>query len=515
MRKWIIVAVVVVLALGIFIGLQQARPRIHSYLHERAMNILQTHFASDVQFTDFQVTLLPRARVSITGLSLRYKGRTDIPPLIQASEVTVEASLPNLFRTRMEIAKVVLVGLQIHTPPRSAGPTPLIHKTNQDLADKYPVLIRNVQADNAEIVILRAQPGKEPRVFAIQHLSMSDLSFDRPAEFHAILTNPVPRGQIDSVGQFGPWEGEEPSSTPVQAKFTFENADFKTIKGLSGTLSSKGDYGGPLDYLAVHGETDTPDFALNISGHPESLHTDYDAVVDGTNGNVILNSVLAKLRNSSLHVKGEVVDVYPKEKGRTIKLDAVSNDARIEDLLWLAVKSDQPVMTGAATLKTKIEIAEGDEDILQRLSLDGQFGVSSAVFTSNTVQEKVDKLSAKGQGEPKATDLGTAVSELKGNFVVVKGLVTLSKLSFHVAGATVQLNGTYNMPSGEMDFRGHLLLDAKLSQTTTGVKSFFLKAVDPFFKGKHGGSDLPIRITGTKDHPQFGLDLHDPTNKKQ
>src|SRR5271156_1319796 len=185
MRKWIIVAVVVVLALGIFIGLQQARPRIHSYLHERAMNILQTHFASDVQFTDFQVTLLPRARVSITGLSLRYKGRTDIPPLIQASEVTVEASLPNLFRTRMEIAKVVLVGLQIHTPPRSAGTTPLIHKTNQDLSDKYPVLIRNVQADNAEIVILRAQPGKEPRVFAIQHLSMSDLSFDRPAEFHA------------------------------------------------------------------------------------------------------------------------------------------------------------------------------------------------------------------------------------------------------------------------------------------------------------------------------------------
>jgi len=513
MRKWIIIAAVIVL--GMFLAVQLARPRIHSYLRERATNILRTHFASEVEFSDFQVTLFPRAGVSITGLSLRYKGRADIPPLVQASEVTVEASLPNLFLTKMEIAKVVLVGLQISMPPRSPGSTPLIHKTNQDLAQKYPVLIRNLRADNAQIVILRAQPGKEPRVFAIQHLSMSDLSFDRPADFHAILTNPVPRGQIDSVGQFGPWEGEGPSSTPVHAKFTFANADFKTIKGLSGTLSSKGEYGGPLDYLGVRGETDTPDFALNISGHPESLHTEYDATVDGTNGNVILNSVLARLRNSSLQVKGEVVDVYPKVKGRTIKLEAVSDDARIEDLLWLAVKSDQPVMTGAATLKTKIEIAEGEEEILQRLSLDGEFGVSSAVFTSNTVQEKVDKLSAKGQGEPKATDLGTAVSELKGNFAVVKGLVTLSKLSFHVAGATVQLNGTYNMTGGQMDFRGHLLLDAKLSQTTTGVKSFFLKAVDPFFKGKHGGSDIPIKISGTKDHPEFGLDLHDPANKKQ
>jgi hypothetical protein len=51
-------------------------------------------------------------------------------------------------------------------------------------------------------------------------------------------------------------------------------------------------------------------------------------------------------------------------------------------------------------------------------------------------------------------------------------------------------------------------MDAKLSQTTTGVKSFFLKAVDPFFKGKNGGTDIPIKITGTKDHPAFGLDRH-------
>jgi hypothetical protein len=38
------------------------------------------------------------------------------------------------------------------------------------------------------------------------------------------------------------------------------------------------------------------------------------------------------------------------------------------------------------------------------------------------------------------------------------------------------------------------------------VKSFFLKVADPFFKGKHGGAELRIKITGTKANPSYGLD---------
>jgi hypothetical protein len=79
-------------------------------------------------------------------------------------------------------------------------------------------------------------------------------------------------------------------------------------------------------------------------------------------------------------------------------------------------------------------------------------------------------------------------------------------LGFAVQGASLRLDGTYNLDSTAVDFHGNLLLQAKLSQTTTGAKSFFLKAADPFFKGKNGGTDLPIKITGTKDHPTFGLD---------
>ena len=38
----------------------------------------------------------------------------------------------------------------------------------------------------------------------------------------------------------------------------------------------------------------------------------------------------------------------------------------------------------------------------------------------------------------------------------------------------------------------------------TGAKSFILKAFDPFFR-KNGQTELPIKITGTREHPSFGL----------
>ena len=63
------------------------------------------------------------------------------------------------------------------------------------------------------------------------------------------------------------------------------------------------------------------------------------------------------------------------------------------------------------------------------------------------------------------------------------------------------------MLQGELDFAGHLVLQAKLSQTVNGPKSFFLKAFDPFFGKKGAGTVLPIRITGTRENPVFGVSV--------
>jgi hypothetical protein len=279
------------------------------------------------------------------------------------------------------------------------------------------------------------------------------------------------------------------------------------LRGLKGTLSSQGKFSGPLDYLTVEGETKTPQFGLRTTSRPVPLQTTFTAIVDGTNGSTVLKNVAAQFLNTRLAVSGEVVDTSPELKGQTIRLDVTSESARVEDLLRLvAVKSEEPPMTGAAQLKAHLDIPEGDVDLLDRMKLSGQFGVGGARFTTPNVQGQIDTLSRKGQGQPQNEDISAVVSALQGAFQLSNGVATFSRLSFDVTGASLRLGGTYNLDSGEMNFHGQLRLQAKPSQTTTGTKSFFLKAIDPFFKGKNAGTVLPIKITGTKDNPSFGLD---------
>jgi hypothetical protein len=74
-----------------------------------------------------------------------------------------------------------------------------------------------------------------------------------------------------------------------------------------------------------------------------------------------------------------------------------------------------------------------------------------------------------------------------------------------VEGAAIDLAGTYDLLKGDLEFAGHLSLQAKLSQTMTRTKSILLKPLDPFFQKKGYGTVLPISITGTRDNPVFGV----------
>ena len=94
-------------------------------------------------------------------------------------------------------------------------------------------------------------------------------------------------------------------------------------------------------------------------------------------------------------------------------------------------------------------------------------------------------------------------------------VITFSKLTFSVPGAGVELAGTYDINSQKIDMRGHLKMQAKLSQTVTGAKSFFLKAIDPLFS-KHGaGAELPISISGTQENPVFAVTVLHKKIEKQ
>jgi hypothetical protein len=96
---------------------------------------------------------------------------------------------------------------------------------------------------------------------------------------------------------------------------------------------------------------------------------------------------------------------------------------------------------------------------------------------------------------------------MNGRFVLRDGVLRLSELTFAVPGAVVRLAGTYALRGGAMNFSGDLFLEAELAEMTSGVKATIAKIFQPIFRGPHGGTKLPIRVTGTREKPEFGLDV--------
>ena len=469
----------------------------------RVVAALEESLKSQVQLESLHVVIFPRVRVSAQGVVLRHKGRRDIPPLITMERLTLTAGIMDLLRTPRRLSSARIEGLHIRTPPKGPPSSPAI---TADARDLPAILIDEVTADDALVQTLPRDPRKLPRDFKIHRVVVRSFGFDRAASFRALLTNPKPIGEIDSEGQFGPWDANEPGDTPVSGTFRFSHADFATLRGITGILSSEGKYSGALNHLDVEGQTHTPDFALAAIGNPMPFSTRYVAVVDGTNGNTYLRSVEAQLGGSTILASGKVVGI-PGVKGRHILIEATSRRGQLEDMLRLTVKGDQIPMKGIVNLNATIELQPGQANILDRLVVNGQFRVAGGQFTDRGVQEKLDSLSRSGRGQPKNESIQNVVSNLRGRFILRQGSATFSSLAFDVPGAEVQLSGSYNLRSEELGFHGRLLLDAKVSQTTTGARSFFLKLFDPFFTKDGSGASLPIRITGERSKPNFGLDL--------
>jgi hypothetical protein len=353
-------------------------------------------------------------------------------------------------------------------------------------------------------VIIPRDTDKLPKVWSIHDLRTQTVSLDRPMPFTASLENAVPPGAIETSGSFGPWGREEPGQTPLEGKFTFERADLSVFKGISGILAAKGTFEGTLERIDVHGVTDTPDFTVMAGGHPMPFHASYHAIVDGTNGDTLLEKVDASFLNTSLTARGGVVK-RPGRGGRTVELDVVIDDGRLEDVLLMAVKTPTPPMSGALKLTTRFELPPGDRDVVEKLQLDGVFTIANASFASPLVQSKINELSrrTKAQG---ASQAAKVVSQFAGKFTLRAGELALPHVTFDVPGSAIRLGGRYRLVSEQIDFAGTIFTDAAISEMTTGYKSLLLKPVDLVFKRDGGGSAIPIRITGTRKEPAFGLD---------
>ncbi len=503
-RKIWLAAGFAVLALALALAAFQLY-RVEPRLRAEVVRAIERDFDGTAEIAELRLSGFPMLTVTGKNLVLRKHDSAGLPPLISVEEFQATAGILGILRSPRRIERVALKGLKINVPPKREKDGEGEHPANNEGngLKNAAFVTGTVEADGTLLQILAKKTGKQPLVFELYKLKLRGAGTGQPMAYDAVLKNAKPPGLIDAQGRFGPWNTDDPGNTPTTGQYIFENADLSVFKGLAGTLSSTGDFGGVLRRLEANGTTDTPDFVIKRAGHPVHLRTKFHAIIDGTNGDTLLQPVTARFGKSEVVCHG---GVYEREgtRGKSVILDVQINGGRIEDVLKFAVRS-RPPMVGRISLKVKMDIPPGDRDIVEKLRLDGSFQLARSEFVDPGIQDKIESLSLKSRGEHDDDADERVVSDLRGRFLLQDGKASFSQLSFMVPGAQVHLDGHYGLVSEDLDFRGKLLMQEKLSNTQTGIKSVFLKVLDPFFKGKKAGTELPIKITGTRDAPKFGL----------
>jgi hypothetical protein len=452
---------------------------------------------SKVTFGAFHRNFLPHPGCYLESVTLTRGDKPGEQEVMKIRQLTINGKWTGLIQKH--IAVIRADGVEATFPPIGTGPG--WKPTESD------VIVDKLIANGAELQFIRHNPKEKPLLFSIRKFTAHHLVSQEPVKFEVNLVNPQPPGDIEASGTFGPWNKKVVSQTPVKGNYAFRNADLSSFGGIAGILASDGVFDGNLDSIDIKGRTSTPDFSTTDTPHKLDLSSEFHAEVDATNGDVTLDRVQAKLVKTLILTKGSV-ESHKEQDGKVASVNFAVRDGRIQDLLLMFVSDKQSPLNGTISLRAQTLVPPGKAPFLKRVQMNGDFGIESARFTKDETQTSINKLSTAGQGQGNQTDNPDRVlTDLEGHVVVNDGVATFTGLRFRVPGARARLSGTFDLITQKVDLKGMLYMDARLPEATSGIKSFLLKAIDPFLKkNRHGGAKVPVSITGTYQNPSYHAD---------
>jgi hypothetical protein len=455
---------------------------------------------SSVTIRSYHPTYFPSPGCILEGIEFRH-GANEFR-LITIDKLIIEGSYSGILTSH--VPRITAVGAHIFIPPFGANT-----KFN---SQHSTLVVDELVANGTKVEFTTGDPPKHPLLFDVHEALLRSVRWGSPIRYRLKFHIPDPPGEISTEGDFGPWADGYPQDTRMSGTYTFEHADLGVYGGIAGTLSSIGKFDGAFRHINVSGTTDTPDFVVTSGGHQHNLTTRFDAYVDATHGDTFLNRVEARIGRTTLIAQGSIAGA-PGRKGKLADLRFTSRHGRIEDVLSLFVTANHSPMSGDLSLVARAQVGHGDQPFLERVKLDGKFGIEEGAFKPET-QKDVNALSAGARSENK-DDTETVLTDLKGTVGLSGGVANFHDLEFEVPGAKAHLHDTYNILNHKINLHGELKVDTKISKTSRGAKALLLKIMDPLFRKKEKGEIVPVHILGTYEKPQFGLDLanKNPKNK--
>jgi AsmA-like C-terminal region len=487
-KRWWIAAAIVLLA--IFLAAVILLALKWPFTRQRVSHDLEKALGARVQIAGFHQTFFPPGCIA-EGVTLRAsRGKA----VVSIQRLEVAGSYGGMLHHFVPLIQAT--GARVTMPPLNGGSSGFSPSRSDTRIGKLVA--------NQSVLEVASKKDEAPTRFQIHEFALWGLGGDQPMTFEIALTNPLPPGEISGRGKLGPWTAGKLAQTPLSGAYSFRRADLASIGGVRGTLASDGQFSGEVRNLQVQGSVDVPDFQVRSSTHRVRLRTAFRAIVNGTNGDVTLRSADSQFGATSVQTQGTIA--AGAGDGKTAALSMAIPEGRIQDVLLLFISAPHSPMTGIASFRAKIRIPPGERPFLRKIFLEGDFGVGAGQFTNQHTQVTLNKLSAKATGgsEKDDDDPASVVSDLAGHVVMKDATATFTHLAFRVPGALARMHGTYNLESQRINLHGVLLLQEKLSNTTSGIKSVLLKPLEPFLKkNRRGGAKLAASITGTYSHPNY------------
>jgi hypothetical protein len=245
MFPWVIAAVgLVLLGVGALTFLLRNWP----FTEEAVVRSLQEASSSKVQIGAFHTSYLPHPGCVARDVVFRHQSTT--PPLITIRELTVQGSFLGMWRKH--VAKVRAVGMQVFIP----------QENKEKFKSSSDIVIDELIADGASLQFARDQ--SKPLEFSIRSARLREVGGSKGIPFEIRMSTPIPPGEVEASGNFGPWNTGNAGATPVSGHYSYRRADLSVFEGIAGMLESSGRFDGNLEYIEVQGSADTPRFHRDV-----------------------------------------------------------------------------------------------------------------------------------------------------------------------------------------------------------------------------------------------------------
>ena len=491
---------------------QTAEPRLKRDLERW----LSERLTSDVSIDSLDVTLFPTVRIEGVNLVLRIKGRPDLSPFITIRKWTGTGSLLGLWNRRLRLVRIE--GAELIVPPgRKQDLKPLsVNGGPDDGSSPAPragepragaPMVDRLDADQVLITVQSREANRDPVVWDVRDLVMHDFSLETAAPFSASVDTPLPKDRAYASGTAGPWPRRDLTTLPLQGQYTFDG-DLGSVPGLEGEIHVEGSALGALERLETAGNASSQGLGLsNKAGGRLPLTASYQGIFDGTSGDLALTRLTTQLGASTFDMTGSVLR-QRGVRGRHVKLQASTpKPVDLGDVMRLLVDGRNAPLTGRLGLRARLDIPAGENDVQDRMIVDGTFDVAQARFRDREIQERIDALSRRGQGRPADPTIAGVAANMEGQAVLRRRDLALRAVRFVVPGVAIEMSGRYGLSSQRLDFQGIARLDATISQTQTGARRLLLRPLDRLLRKDGAGTRLVVGIAGTREAPKVDVNF--------